>query len=354
MKQNNENKLNRYALAYDYMLYLLQFTMENEKVGLGAMCDKEFFRLVAEKMGIPVDGFTWDEFDITIEHLDEKRPVIFYKFPEPQIQPEAKYGAIVIDHTENKLSYFTFEKGRKEGWWALGFNSPNERKLLGMYDKIEPSKEKFFELISGAAQLFLNGDTTAVFKMPEDYKLLNSMPDDPDNCLSYGKETDSCATFIQMFAIPWNSTMPWGEDQKIIENIHQSLAENQALIEINNGRTRRGYRYVYSIVKTLNKPSGVQYFLLMQVLYGNAALNIKAFFSEKGFTGKREASVFEMACREGVVSMSDTSKWTYDPYDKNLHRQCLMNISEESRFDKMFPEHPLTQCRNFINLVIEQ
>ena len=99
MKQNNENKLNRYALAYDYMLYLLQFTMENEKVGLGAMCDKEFFKLVAEKMGIPVDGFTWD--DITIEHLDEKRPVIFYKFPEPQIQPEAKYGAIVIDHTEN-------------------------------------------------------------------------------------------------------------------------------------------------------------------------------------------------------------------------------------------------------------
>ncbi len=354
MQNSNENKLNRYALAYDYMLYLLQFTMENEKVGLGAMCDKEFFKLVAEKMGFPIDGFTWDDFDISVEYLDEKHPVIFYKFPEPQAQPEAKYGAIVIDNAKGKLSYFTFEMGREEGWWALGLNTPNDRQLLGMYDKIEPTKEKFFELISGAAMLFLEGDTTAVFKIPEDYKLLNSMPDDPDNCLSYGKETDSCATFIQLFSIPWNSTMPWGEDQTIIDNIHQSLAENQALIEVKNGRTRRGYRYVYSIVKTHNEPSGVQYFLLMQVLYGHAALNIKAFFSEKGMTGKRDTAVFEMACREGVVSISDTSKWTYDPYDKNFKRDYLMNMSEEERFDQLFPEHPLTQCRHFVNIVIEQ
>ena len=354
MEQINENTLNRYALAYDYMLQLLQFSMENEKLGLGAMCDKEFFKLVAEKMGYTIDGFTWDEFNISVEHLDEKRPVIFYTFPEPQNQPEAKFGAIVIDNEKNNLSYFTLEKARKEGWWALGLNSPDDRQLLGLYDKIEPTKEKFYELITGAAMLFLEGDTTTVFKMPEGYQQLNSMPDDPDNSLSYGKETDSCATFIQLFAISWNSTMPWGEDQKIIDNIHQSLAENQALIAVKNGRTRRGYRYVYSIVKTLNKPSGVQYFLLMKVLYGHAALNIKAFFSEKGMTGIRDATVFEMACREGVVSISDTSNWTYDPYDKNFKRDCLMNMSEEERYDQLFPDHPLTQCRQFINIVIKQ
>lgn len=354
MSKKNENILNRYALAYDYMLYLLQFTMKNEKVGLGAMCDKEFFKLVAEKMGFPVEGFTWDELDISVEHLDENRPMIFYQFPEPQNQPEAKYGAIVIDNEKNKLSYFTFEMGRKEGWWALAINSPDNRQPLGMFDNIEPTKEKFIELITGAAMLCLEGDTTAVFKMPDDYQLLQSMPDDPQNCLNYGKETESCATFIQLFAIDRFSTMSWGEDQKIIDGIHQSLAENQALIEVKCGMTRRGYHFVYSIVKTLNEPSGVQYFLLMQVLYGHAALNIKAFFSENGVTGKREATVFEMMCREGLVSISDTSKWSYDPYDKNLHRQCLMNISEEERFDQLFPDHPLTQCREFINLVIEQ
>ncbi len=58
MQDNRKNILNRYALAYNYMLYLLQFTMENEKIGLGVMCDKEFFKLVAEKMGFPIDGFT--------------------------------------------------------------------------------------------------------------------------------------------------------------------------------------------------------------------------------------------------------------------------------------------------------
>lgn len=354
MQDNSKNILNRYALAYDYMLYLLQFTMENEKLGLGAMCDKEFFKLVAEKMGFPINGFTWDDFDISVEQLDEKHPVIFYKFPEPQAQPEAKYGAIVIDKEKGKLSYFTFEMGRKEGWWALALNSPNNRQPIGMYDNIVPTKEKFFELITGAAVLFLEGDTTAVFKMPDDYQLLNSMSDDPKNCLNYGKETDYSTTFIQLFAISRFSAMSWGEDQKIIDGIHQSLAENQALIEVKCGKTRRGYRYVYSIVKTHNEPSGVQYFLLMQVFYGHAALNIKAFFSEKGITGKREAVVFEMACREGVVSISDTSNWAYDPYDKNFKRDYLMNMSEEERYDQLFPEHPLTQCRNFINLVIEQ
>ena len=353
MEQNVENKLTRYALAYDYMLQLLEFSMNNENIGLGAMGDKSFFEMVADKMDLSIEGFTWDEFNITVEHLDEKHPALVYEFPAPQNQTEALYGAIVIDHEENKLSYFTLEKGRTEGRWALGFNSPKERKLLGLFD-ITPSKEKFFELIMGAAQLFLRGDTRAVFKMPSDYQLLDATEDDPDNCLSYGKETASCLTFIQLFAIDRMSAMEWGEDQKIIDGIHQSLAENQALIEVKSDKTRRGYHYVFSIVKTLNEPSGVQYFLLMQVLYGHAALNIKAFFTEKGMTGQRDATVFELACREGIVSATDTSKWASDPYDKNLDRPCLMNISEDARYDRLFPDHPLSQCRNFINTVIDQ
>lgn len=353
MGQNTENKLTRYALAYDYMLQLLEFSMNNDNIGLGAMGDKDFFRMVAEKMNLSIEGFTWDEFSITVEHLDEKHPALVYEFPAPQNQTEALYGAIVIDHEENKLSYFTLERGRTEGRWALGLNSPSERKLLGLFD-ISPSKEKFFELIMGAAQLFLTGDTTAVFKMPSDYQLLDATEDDPDNCLSYGKETASCLTFIQLFAIGRMSAMDWGEDQKIIDGIHQSLAENQALIEVKSDKTRRGYQYVYSIVKTLNEPSGVQYFLLMQVFYGHAVLNIKAFFTEKGMTGVRDSTVFELACREGIVSTSDTSRWASDPYDKDLKRPVLMNISEEERFDKLFPDHPLSQCRSFINIVVEQ
>ena len=270
MEQHSDNKLTRYSLAYDYMLQLLEFSINNENVGLGAMGDKDFFRMIAEKMNLTIEGFSWDEFNITVEHLDESHPALVYEFPAPQNQTEALYGAIVIDHQENKLSYFTLEKGRTEGRWALGFNSPSERKLLGLFD-ITPSKEKFLELIMGAAQLFLTGDTTSVFKMPSDYKLLDAMEEDPDNCLSYGKETDSCTSFIQLFAIDRMSAMEWGEDQTIIDGIHQSLAENQALIEVKSDKTRRGYHYVYSIVKTLNEPSGVQYFLLMQVLYGHAA-----------------------------------------------------------------------------------
>lgn len=353
MGQNTENKLTRYALAYDYILQLLELSMNNENIGLGAMGDKDFFKMVADKMGLVVEGFSWDEFSISVEHLDEDHPALVYDFPTPRTQTEALYGAIVIDHKENKLSYFTLEKGRTEDRWALGFNSPNERQLLGLFD-IAPSKEKFFELIMGAAQLFLKGDTRAVFTMPDDYQLLKNLEDDPKNCLNYAKETESCATFIQLFAIERMSTMDWGEDQKIIDGIHQSLAENQALIEVKCDKTRRGYHYVYSIVKTLEKPSGVQYFLLMQVLYGHAALNIKAFFSEKGMTGQRDAAIFELAVRKGIVSPSDTSNWACDPYDKDFKHPCLMNLSEDRKYDELFPGHPLSQCRGFIKTVIEQ
>ena len=349
----NNNKLNRYTLAYNFLLQLLQYSMENKNIGLAAMGDKEFFKMVAENMNLSIDGFIWEDFKISVEHLDEKHSAIVYEFPQPQSQPEALYGAIVINNEESNLSYFTLEKSLTEGRWALGFNSPNERKLLGLFD-VTPTKEKFFELIMGAAQLFLKGDTTAVFAIPSDYQLLNSLPDDPENCLSYVKETNTFEAFIQVFAIDRMSAMDWGEDQKIIDGIRQSLADNQALIEVKSDKTKRGYHYVYSIVKTLNELSGEQYFLLIQVFYGHAVLNVKAFFSEKGVAGQREAAVFELACREGLVSITDTSNWTSDPYDKTLKRPCLMNISEENRFDELFPDHPLTQCRSFVEYIVNQ
>ena len=83
------------------MLQLLEFSINNENVGLGAMGDKDFFRMIAEKMNLTIEGFSWDEFNITVEHLDESHPALVYEFPAPQNQTEALYGAIVIDHQEN-------------------------------------------------------------------------------------------------------------------------------------------------------------------------------------------------------------------------------------------------------------
>ena len=89
-------------------------------------------------------------------------------------------------------------------------------------------------------------------------------------------------------------------------------------------------------------------------MYGHVVLNIKAFFSEKGMTGIRDATVWELKCRDGVVSHNDDSQWAYDPYDKDYNHPYQMNLSEKEEYDMMFPEHPLTQCREFAKYIIEQ
>ena len=102
------------------------------------------------------------------------------------------------------------------------------------------------------------------------------------------------------------------------------------------------------------QPSGVQYFMLLQIMYGHVVLNIKAFFDEKGMTGLRDTMVWEQLRREGIVSESDNSAWTFDPYDSQINRSYLMNLSEQEKYDSLFPGHPLSVCRQLAKYVIEQ
>lgn len=352
-QSTQKGKLTRYALEFDYMLQSLDFSMNDKKTGLPLMANKDYFVTLYRKMGLVPDGFGWDEFSIEIVNLDENHPAIIYTFPKPQKEPEAIYGAIVIDHQDKTVDYFTLEKGRTEGRWALGYNNPKERILIGLYD-ISPSKDKFYELIMGPAQFMLKSDINAVLTMPTEYQKGNNLPEDPDCCVNFGSMTSSCATFIQVFPIGYMSAMDFGNPQSIIDGIHKTLADNQALIEVRAGMTKRSYHYIYSIVKTKRESSGVQYFLLMQIMYGHVVLNIKAFFDERGMTGVRDTTIWELAYRDGIVSVKDDSKWWFDPYDKNYKHPWLMNLSEKEEYDKMFPEHPLSQCREFANYVMEQ
>ena len=104
------------------------------------------------------------------------------------------------------IGYYTLERGLTEDKWALGLNNPDERILIGIY-RIKPSKQKFYELIFGAAKLFLDGDVNAVLTMPEGYQKLNNMPDDPEGSVNYGMKTSSCGSFIQAFPIGMNRAM---------------------------------------------------------------------------------------------------------------------------------------------------
>ena len=350
-KGQDANIINRYDLAYSLMNMCIDTVKKDIDRRLPLLAEEDYFKKICENMGLEPKGFEWDELFISVEKFDDIS-IIFYGFPSPQKEPEAIYGALMIDLNTSNLTYYTLEMCSHPGRWALGENSTDHHALMGMYD-MEPTKENFLKLIIPKDKLLPEIDIKSLLNLPEEYNVLSKTPAAPMYCVNYAKKTANSISFIQSFPINARHTMDYCNVQKIISGIHQSLGDNQALIEVKAGKTKNNRQYVYSIVKTLNKPSGVQYYMLMHIAYENIAINVNGHFIEAGMTGLRDTTIWELACREGIVSSIDKSKWCFDPYDKTLKRPYLMNLSEKEEYDEIFPDHPLSQCRKFVKLIIQ-
>lgn len=193
-----------------------------------------------------------------------------------------------------------------------------------------------------------------IITMPDGYKQIQTLPEDPVGTVVYGFATPFSQNIITVFPFPLESAMLFGDAQHVINGIHHSLGENQALIEVNTGKTTFGRPYIYSIIKTAQEPSGVQYFMLFQEKIGNEVVCVKAFFQEYGTTGIRDNEVFSAMLSQGVLTVDEKDKWWRDPYDETLKRPYLMNLSEMEQFDEYFPDHPLSQARTLIKHFIVQ
>ncbi len=190
--------------------------------------------------------------------------------------------------------------------------------------------------------------------MPDGYRQIQTLPEDPVGTVAYGFATPYSPNFITAFPFPSESAMPFGDAKRVINGIHHSLGDNQALIEVNTGETTSGRPYIYSIIKTAQEPSGVQYFILFQEKIGNEVVCVKAFFQEYGTTGIRDNEIFSAMLSQGILTMEEKGKWWRDPYDETLKRSFLMNLSELEQFDEYFPDHPLSQARALIKHLIVQ
>lgn len=180
------------------------------------------------------------------------------------------------------------------------------------------------------------------------------MPDDPAGSSAYMTGTNNCECFALAFEIPLEQAMPFSNNASIIEGIHDSISDTQALIEVNSGKTKNGFNYVYSIVKTQIKPHGIQYTLIFQLRnFKGTVSNLKAFFSETGMTGVRDTQIHSLLIQQGIITLGDNNGWMRDPYDTSLQNRFLMNLSELEQFDQYFPNHPLSVARHTIKEIIE-
>lgn len=155
---------------------------------------------------------------------------------------------------------------------------------------------------------------------------------------------------VSIFPITQSEAMDFNGREDLIHGIHNSLARNQALIEVNAGQLDSGKPFIYSLIKT-KQENGVQYFLLMHIKERGSVTAVKAFFDEMGTTGERDAIIYEVYRRK--FPDFSTEDWCCDPYVENFKADYLMNLSEQEQFDEYFPYHPLSQCRQLIRFIKE-
>lgn len=185
--------------------------------------------------------------------------------------------------------------------------------------------------------------------MPERYELLKSVPEDPPYTRSFGFQTPGALCYVVTRPIPAGSAMPFDAPRSVIDGIHHALADDQGLIAVEKGRTKAGRRFIWSIVKSLKEPSGVQYCLTMHVEYEECAVLVQGFFDEMGTTGFRDTMVYAMLSNEGKVRATGNGieGWNEDPYDPEYTHGNRMNCSEHEKYDELFPDHPLSEMRRF-------
>ena len=198
--------------------------------------------------------------------------------------------------------------------------------------------------------------------IPEEYKRIDDeFPDMGFPCKEgeiYGLRADMFSAFILKCIVPENVSMNFDYPQIVIDDWHNNMPDNYGLIEVKNGITNSGNKFIYFIIKhRINAENDIPmangYMLNMNIKIDDDIYFINSSFKEEGITGHRDAVIY-MIFRQKYSYLEDSfDGWMADPYDKDYNKGFLMNISEEEQFDEMFPEHPLSKARSLAKYIID-
>ena len=172
---------------------------------------------------------------------------------------------------------------------------------------------------------------------------------------SYGFNNGQSSAIVFKCIVPAQVAMPFDDPQSVIDSWHDSMPDNAGLIEVKNGKTNKGNRYIYFIVKHLLGGSSIlkenEYTLNLNLEDSDGVYFINSSFVEKGIAGMRDTAVYELFSRKNPDIIDPFDGWTYDPYDPEFIKGFLMNLSENARFDEYFTNHPLSKARKFVKFV---
>jgi len=152
--------------------------------------------------------------------------------------------------------------------------------------------------------------------------------------------------------------MDFNDTKGLIDDLHASMEDNSGLIEVKAGVNRNGQKYIYHIRKFYQEdedhiPLGMIYMLNMNMQVDQDIWFVSGHFQEDGTTGIRDNMVACIESQNGIKVEDPNSGWFKDPYDPSYTKGLRMNLSEQEKYDEMFPEHPLSELRKFKEFVLD-
>ena len=124
-----------------------------------------------------------------------------------------------------------------------------------------------------------------------------------------------------------------------------------AIIEMSISE-KDGVKYRHFIGKRKIPGRGLVYVFSLDIAYEDCLIQTKGWFEETGDSGLREARVLDEKLANGEVSLP-LKGWQSDPFDPDLNLDFARNLSEDPKYDAVFPDHPLSICRSFISCAID-
>ncbi len=153
-----------------------------------------------------------------------------------------------------------------------------------------------------------------------------------------------------------SDAMPFGNKESLIKQIHDTLNEDQGLIEVETGTNPRGYDFIYSIIKTYHQDLlNVNYCLRMNIKNGDELIEVLASFFETRMTGIRSSHGYALVMHAGFETDDEgrVKGYAEDPYDPEYKKGCRMILPERRGLDGMFPNDPLSQARELVLALTE-
>jgi hypothetical protein len=216
---------------------------------------------------------------------------------------------------------------------------------------------------------YVDRDVSEPFMIPDSYSQIDPAQMQelqmPEGSLGYTIATGNATGIVVCFEVPPETARPFDDPEELVHYLHETMNENQGIIEAKNGKCKNGGRYVYYIMKYSYGEDQISsrvcgYQLNFNFEIENKVYFISGSFDEGGMTGQRDsiglmlhAKIKEQAGQAADLTDIMEHDWFCDPYDPGFKKGFLMNRSEASELDSMFPGHPLSVTRSLVNFVVE-